>query len=88
MCCDTKHKAKPDKTKTKYEKQHSQQQALVLTYCGISDECLSVGHHGIHGHLLVILARDDGDTGLLGSINSTQEKIFQQNDGDEIFSIY
>ena len=35
-----------------------------LTYCGVSDEGLPVGHHGVHSHLLVILARDDRYGGL------------------------
>ena len=35
-----------------------------LTYCGVSDEGLSVGHHGVHSHLLVILTRDDRYGGL------------------------
>ena len=32
---------------------------LTLTYCGVSHECLPVGHHGVHRHLLVILTGDD-----------------------------
>ena len=65
---------KQNLTKRKQNKrQHSQHQALVLTYCCISDECLSVGHHRIHSHLLVVLTRDDGDTGLLGRLDSAAD---------------
>jgi hypothetical protein len=43
--------------------------SLSLTYCGISDKGLPVGHQLIQGGLLVILAADDGNCGLLGTFH-------------------
>ena len=43
--------------------------AESLTYCGISDKGLPVGHQLIQGGLLVILAADNGDRWLLGALN-------------------
>jgi hypothetical protein len=43
--------------------------SVSLTYCGISDKGLPVGHQLIQGGLLVILAADDGNCGLLGTLN-------------------
>ena len=42
---------------------------LPLTYCGVSHEGLPVGHHGVHSHLLEVLAGDDGDGRLLGGLH-------------------
>ena len=42
---------------------------LTLTYCGVSHECLPVGHHGVNRHLLEVLAGDDGDGRLLGGLH-------------------
>ena len=42
---------------------------LTLTYCGVSHEGLPVGHHGVHSHLLEVLAGDDRDGRLLGCLH-------------------
>ena len=42
---------------------------LTPTYCGVSHEGLPVGHHGVHSHLLEVLAGDDGDGRLLGGLH-------------------
>ena len=41
----------------------------ALTYCGVSDEGLPVGHHRVHGHLLKVLAGDNSDGRLLGCLH-------------------
>ena len=46
-------------TKVTTKQTKSKQGLASLTYCGVSDECLPVGHHGVHRHLLVILTGDD-----------------------------
>ena len=45
--------------KTSQQNKQTNKGLASLTYCGVSDECLPVGHHGVHRHLLVILTGDD-----------------------------
>ncbi len=42
----------------------------ALTYGGVSDKGLLVGHDCVDGHLLVVLRRDDGDGGLQRALHA------------------